>query len=82
MRVFGERLRQLRAWRGLSQGAVAARAGLSRDFIAKVEQGRVSPGLLRLWEIADALEISPAELFTEGLPSSWGFRAPLPQPRQ
>lgn len=72
--MFGGRIRQLRAWRGLSQTALAGRAGISRDFLAKVEQGRSSPGLLRIWEIADALEVAPAELFGEGLPASWQRR--------
>jgi transcriptional regulator with XRE-family HTH domain len=69
--AFGRRLRQLRTWRELSQESLASRAGLSRDYIAKLEQGRMSPGLLRLWEIADAFDIHLAELFEEGLPASW-----------
>lgn len=72
--AFGRRLRQLRTWRDLSQEALAKRSGLSRDFIAKVEQGRVSPGLLRVWELADGLEITMAELFGEDLPLSWDRR--------
>lgn len=71
---FGRRLRQLRTWRDLSQEALAMRSGVSRDFVAKVEQGRVSPGLLRIWELADGLEIPVAEFFTEGLPASWSRR--------
>jgi transcriptional regulator with XRE-family HTH domain len=69
--TFGRRLRQLRTWRELSQEALAARAGLSRDYIARLEQGRVSPGLLPLWDLADAFEIRLAELLDEGLPRSW-----------
>lgn len=71
---FGRRLRQLRNWQDLSQEALAQRSGVSRDFIAKVEQGRVSPGLLRIWELADGLGISLPELFGEDLPPSWTQR--------
>ncbi len=69
--AFGRRLRQLRTWRELSQESLASRAGLSRDYIARLEQGRVSPGLLPLWEIADAFGIRLAELVDDGLPRSW-----------
>jgi transcriptional regulator with XRE-family HTH domain len=69
--AFGRRLRQLRTWRELSQESLASRAGLSRDYIARLEQGRVSPGLLPLWEIADAFGIRLSELVDEGLPRSW-----------
>ena len=74
--AFGHRLRQLRTWRELSQEALATRSGLSRDFIAKVEQGRTGPGLLRVWELADGLDITLGELFSEGLPPSWAHRRP------
>lgn len=39
---IGERLRKLRTMRGMSQDELAERAGLSRDLIAKLEQGRRS----------------------------------------
>jgi transcriptional regulator with XRE-family HTH domain len=69
--AFGRRLRQLRTWRELSQEALAGRASLSRDYIAKLEQGRMSPGLLPLWQLADALDINLSELFGDGLPAGW-----------
>jgi transcriptional regulator with XRE-family HTH domain len=59
--AFGRRLRQLRTWQELSQESLAARAGLSRDYIARLEQGRVSPGLLPLWDLADAFGIRLVE---------------------
>lgn len=55
----------------MTQAQLAERAGLSRDYVARLEQGRVTPGLMRLWEIADALEIPLADLFGEGLPAAW-----------
>lgn len=37
---IGARLRRLRTLRGMSQGELAERAGLSRDLVGKLEQGR------------------------------------------
>jgi len=52
------------------------RAGVSRDFVAKVEQGRVSPGLLLLYHLADGLGVPLGEMFGDGLPTSWQRRLP------
>jgi transcriptional regulator with XRE-family HTH domain len=82
MLAFGRRLRQLRTWRDLSQEALANRSGMSRDFVARVEQGRTSPGLLRMWELADGLEIGMADFFGEGLPPSWGRQPRFPDHRE
>jgi transcriptional regulator with XRE-family HTH domain len=84
--MFGERLRRLRTWRGYSQQLLAQNSGLTRDYIAKLEAGRMSPGLLRLWDIADALGIQLPELLGDKLPESWaGARGPwlhqMPTPR-
>ena len=73
---FGRRLRQLRTWRELSQTRLASRAGLSRDYIAKLEQGRMNPGLLSLLDIADAFDIPVSELLADGLPTSWARSTP------
>lgn len=76
--TLGARVRQLRAWKGWSQEALAVRSGLSRDFVAKVELGKMSPGLLRVWDLADGLEVGLAELFSDGLPASWAHRRQRP----
>jgi transcriptional regulator with XRE-family HTH domain len=77
LQLFGQRLRRLRTWREFSQDELAKRAGFSRDYVAKLESGRMSPGLLRLWDLADALGIRLPELFENDLPESWaGLRSP------
>ena len=78
--TLARRLKQLRTWRGLTQKDLATRAGLSSDYVARLEQGRVTPGLMRLWEIADALEIPLSDLFNEGLPTAWRHGRPARPP--
>ena len=41
--VFGERLRELRKARGLSQRDVAGRAGIDFTYLSKIENGRIEP---------------------------------------
>ena len=52
---IGERIRQLRTERGISQVELAERAGLIQPHIVRIEQGRYSVGLDTLQAIAKAL---------------------------
>ena len=52
---IGERIRQLRSERGISQVKLAEKAGLSQPHIVRIEQGRYSVGLDILQAIAKAL---------------------------
>ncbi|WP_414727864.1 helix-turn-helix domain-containing protein [Zhongshania aliphaticivorans] len=65
--MFGCRLRQLRASRGMSQEELGALAGLDRTYISGVERGLRNLGLINLYKIAQALEV-PADqlLVTDG----------------
>ena len=54
MRI-GERIRQLRSERGISQVELAEKAGLIQPHIVRIEQGRYSVGLDTLQAIAKAL---------------------------
>src|SRR5262245_53048229 len=59
---FGARLRQLRLRAGLSQAALASRAGLATAAVAALERGvRRSPHAQTLGVLAEALELSAAE---------------------
>lgn len=63
---IGERLRKLRTMRGMSQDGLAERAGLSRDLIAKLEQGRrSSTRLTSAAALASALDVELSAL-TDG----------------
>ncbi|MBI3970326.1 MAG: helix-turn-helix domain-containing protein [Chloroflexi bacterium] len=65
---FGDVLRELRVERGVSQAALAARAGVDRSYVNRLEAGeRGAPALPALEAFAEALELSDAEadrLFT------------------
>jgi transcriptional regulator with XRE-family HTH domain len=59
---FGRNLCLLRGRKGLSQERLAARAGLGRDTIYKIECGKRSPRLDTLLVLADTLGVDPCEL--------------------
>lgn len=50
-------LREARTEKGLSQEALADRAGLHRTYISQIERGVKSPSLRSLEQITDALEL-------------------------
>jgi transcriptional regulator with XRE-family HTH domain len=63
---LAQRLRQLRIDRGLTLEDVATQAGLTRGWLSKVENFRVTPSLPALSKICFVLGASLSELF-EGL---------------
>jgi len=63
LRLFGERLRELRTERGLSQETLAELAGLDRNYIGQIERAERNVALVNIVRIAKALEIEPAEMF-------------------
>ncbi|HST66160.1 MAG TPA: helix-turn-helix transcriptional regulator [Mycobacteriales bacterium] len=60
---FGAAVRARRTALGLSQEALARRAGCDRQSIIRVETATHSPSLDRVFVLADALELSLPELF-------------------
>jgi transcriptional regulator with XRE-family HTH domain len=63
LRLFGERLRELRTERNLSQERLAELAGLDRNYIGQIERAERNVALVNIVKIAKALEIAPGELF-------------------
>lgn len=61
---LGVRLRYLRGLRSLSQTQLAKDARLSQATIAQIESGRKDPSVQALRQIARALDIEIAALFT------------------
>jgi transcriptional regulator with XRE-family HTH domain len=57
-----KRLRALRAERGLSQVALAERAGIARSYLARLELGQQDPTLAVLEKVAKALRVKPSRL--------------------
>jgi transcriptional regulator with XRE-family HTH domain len=56
------RLRALRQARGLTQAQLAAKAGLSREYLARLETARQDPTLTTLEKLAKALKVTAGDL--------------------
>jgi transcriptional regulator with XRE-family HTH domain len=67
---LGERLRQIRQKRGLSQRELAKRAGVTSATISLIEQNRVSPSVASLKKVLDGLSLSLAEFFASADPAA------------
>lgn len=59
----GQKIRQLRNEKGLSQEKLALKAEIDRTYLAGVEQGKRNPSLRSLEKIVLALEVSFQDLF-------------------
>ena len=59
---FGQRIRELRSLKKMSQEELAYAAGLDRTYIGSVERGRRNISLINILKIADALEVKPSLL--------------------
>ena len=56
-RQMGKRLKQLRTEKAMSQAALAKRAGLTREYVNKLEAGRQDPSLTTISALAKALGV-------------------------
>jgi transcriptional regulator with XRE-family HTH domain len=59
---LARRLRRLRRTRGLTQARLAARAGVSLGYVARLEIGRHDPKASTLRKLARALGVDAARL--------------------
>jgi len=74
---FGRLVKAHRVRMGLTQEALAERANISTDMISKIEGGSSGARFGVIGQIAEALGVDPAELFTPNLPSGQLQRATL-----
>jgi transcriptional regulator with XRE-family HTH domain len=56
------RLKRLREDKGISQTALAEKAGISRGYLARLEAAQQDPTLTVIEKLAKALKVSIAEL--------------------
>jgi transcriptional regulator with XRE-family HTH domain len=63
--VIGDRLKNLREEKRLSQGDIEKRTGLLRCYLSRVENGHTVPSVDTLEKIARALEVPMYRIFTE-----------------
>lgn len=59
---LGKRIRELRQSKGLSQEALAAEAGIHKNYLGGIERGERNPSLLNLARIADGLGVTIPDL--------------------
>jgi len=64
--IIGDRLREMREEKKLSQGDIEKRTGLLRCYISRVENGHTVPAIETLEKLARALECPLYQLFYEG----------------
>src|SRR5438132_14295076 len=64
--IIGDRLRQMREEKKLSQGDIEKRTGLFRCYISRVENGHIVPAVETLEKLARAFEVPLYQLFYEG----------------
>ena len=64
--AFGDLVRQRRKELQLTQEALGEKAGVSRNYVNELENGKYNVTLNTLVKVAQALEIDPAKLL-EGL---------------
>lgn len=61
---FGQRLRQIRLSRRMTQEQFAETLDISVDFLSLIERGRNAPSFETLEKIAKHLRVSVSDLFT------------------
>jgi transcriptional regulator with XRE-family HTH domain len=64
--IIGERLRELRVEKKLSQGDIEKKTGLLRCYISRVENGHTIPAVETLEKFARALEVPMYTFFYDG----------------
>ena len=60
---IGERIRNFRLQKALSQGDIEKRTGLLRCYLSRVENGHTIPSLDTLAKIATAMDVPLASFF-------------------
>jgi transcriptional regulator with XRE-family HTH domain len=66
--LIGQKIRELREGKKLSQGDIEHKTGLIRCYTSRVENGHTVPSVNTLEKYAGALEVPLYRLFTDGQP--------------
>ena len=64
--IIGERLRQIREQKNLSQGDIEHKTGLLRCYVSRVENGHTVPAIETLEKFARAMDVPLYQLFYDG----------------
>lgn len=74
---LGQRLAATRSQSGLSQNAVAHRAGLAASYLSRIETGKIQPTVPTAHKIAEALRVPLGELLGPRPPKPGGQGCPV-----
>ena len=69
--LYGDAVRKRRYELGWSQEKLAERAELHRTYVADVERGVRNISLVNIIKLTHALELTPAEFFTDYFSQDW-----------
>jgi transcriptional regulator with XRE-family HTH domain len=61
--AFGQRVKELRAAREITQDELAERVGVFRTYLSRIETGAANPTLSVIHALADALRVPVVALF-------------------
>jgi transcriptional regulator with XRE-family HTH domain len=64
-RLVGRNFARIRREKGLTQEQMEERSGFSQQYISGLEQGRRNPTVVTLYELAQALGVTPVDLLRE-----------------
>ena len=62
---LGRAIREARAELRISQEELGLRTGVHRNYIGGIERGERNPSVVTVAKLAQALELSPSELFRD-----------------
>ena len=62
LKRFGEKVREIRIKKGLSQEQLAELSGLHRTYISSLELGKRNVSLINIFALAKALGVTPDKL--------------------
>jgi transcriptional regulator with XRE-family HTH domain len=62
--ALGKAIQRARGALNLSQEELAHRSAIDRSYMSGIERGKQNPGIVAFLQVADALEITAAELLS------------------
>ena len=63
VQAFGQRLREIRKGKEMTQEDVASRASMELRQYGRIERGEINTTINTVRRLAEALEVTPAQLF-------------------
>ncbi len=64
LRIFGQRVKELRLAKGFSQEEFAEKINVHRTYMGFIERGERNPTLLNIYKISRALDVKLPVLFS------------------